>query len=62
VPWRHALALVDLLESADIELTLIKDGDHRLSETGDLQRLTRTIAALVVGTHGESTSDFSPSR
>ena len=62
VPWRHALALVDLLESADIELTLIKDGDHRLSETGDLQRLTRTIAALVVRTHGESTSDFSPSR
>ena len=26
VPWRHALALVDLLQDADVELTLIKDG------------------------------------
>jgi pimeloyl-ACP methyl ester carboxylesterase len=47
VPWRHALALVDLLTSADLELTLIKDGDHRLSAPQDLQRLTSAIAALV---------------
>jgi pimeloyl-ACP methyl ester carboxylesterase len=47
VPWRHALALVDLLSGSDVELTLIKDGDHRLSEPQDLQRLTATIAALV---------------
>ena len=47
VPWRHALALVDLLEGADVELTLIKSSDHRLSEPQDLQRLTATIAALV---------------
>lgn len=47
VPWRHALALVDLLAGADVELTLIKGGDHRLSEPQDLQRLTATIAALV---------------
>ena len=31
VPWRHSLALVDLLAGADVELTLIKNGDHRLS-------------------------------
>ncbi len=47
VPWRHALALVDLLTGADVELTLIKDGDHRLSEPHDLQRLVATVAALV---------------
>ena len=46
VPWRHSLALVDLLASADVELTLIKDGDHRLSAPRDLQRLTATIATL----------------
>jgi alpha-beta hydrolase superfamily lysophospholipase len=47
VPWRHALALVDLLDGADVELTLIKNGDHRLSAPADLQRLTATIATLV---------------
>jgi pimeloyl-ACP methyl ester carboxylesterase len=46
VPWRHALALTDLLAGADVELTLIKDGDHRLSGPADLERLTATIAAL----------------
>jgi pimeloyl-ACP methyl ester carboxylesterase len=47
VPWRHALALVDLLAGADVELTLVKEGDHRLSEPQDLQRLIATIAGLV---------------
>jgi len=46
VPWRHSLALVDLLAGADVELTLIKEGDHRLSVPHDLQRLTATIAGL----------------
>ena len=46
VPWRHSLALVDLLAGPDVELTLIKEGDHRLSAPHDLQRLTATIATL----------------
>ena len=46
VPWRHSLALVDLLAGADVELTLIKEGDHRLSAPQDLKRLTATIATL----------------
>jgi pimeloyl-ACP methyl ester carboxylesterase len=46
VPWRHALALIDLLAGEDVELTLIKSGDHRLSEPQDLLRLTAAIAAL----------------
>jgi pimeloyl-ACP methyl ester carboxylesterase len=47
VPWRHALALVDLLSGADVEFTLVKNGDHRLSEPQDLRRLSATIATLV---------------
>jgi alpha-beta hydrolase superfamily lysophospholipase len=47
VPWHHALALVDLLAGADVELTLIKGGDHRLSAPADLERLTATIGALI---------------
>ena len=47
VPWRHALALVDLLRGEDVELTLVKEGEHRLSEPHDLHRLEATIAALL---------------
>jgi hypothetical protein len=47
VPWGHALDLVDLLCCDDVELTLIKDGDHRQSRPEDLHRLESTIAALV---------------
>lgn len=47
VPWRHALALVDLLQGDDVELTLIKGAEHRLSEPQDLRRLETTVAALL---------------
>jgi pimeloyl-ACP methyl ester carboxylesterase len=47
VPWQHALALVDLLAGDDVELTLVKDGDHRLSNPEDLRRLERTVGALI---------------
>ena len=46
VPWRLSLELMDRLESGDVELTLVKGGGHRLSEPEDLERLTRTVAAL----------------
>ena len=39
VPWRHALALAEALESDDVVFTLVKDGDHRLSRPQDLERL-----------------------
>ncbi|MGI8853114.1 MAG: alpha/beta hydrolase [Methyloceanibacter sp.] len=47
VPWGHALDLVDLLHRGDVELTLIKGGDHRLSRPQDLRHLELTVAALV---------------
>ena len=46
VPWRTALALADRLAGDDVEVTLIKGGDHRLSEPGDLERLCRTVEAV----------------
>tara|TARA_B100000315_G_C14582525_1_gene591267 strand:+ start:1644 stop:2417 length:774 start_codon:yes stop_codon:yes gene_type:complete len=49
VPWQTALTIKDKLRSDDIEITLIKDGDHRLSEEDDLARLTRTVTALIDG-------------
>ena len=48
VPWGHALDLVDLLHCGDVELILIKHGDHRQSRPQDLRRLEATVAALVV--------------
>jgi pimeloyl-ACP methyl ester carboxylesterase len=47
VPWGHAFVLIELLQGHDVELTLIKDGDHRLSRPQDLRRLEAAIAALV---------------
>lgn len=43
VPYRHAQALMDLLPKDDATLTLIKDGDHRLSRPQDLDLLKRTV-------------------
>ena len=47
-PGAMQLALVDLLAGADVELTLIKDGDHRLSEPRDLAAPHRHHRALVL--------------
>jgi pimeloyl-ACP methyl ester carboxylesterase len=47
VPWRHAARLVERLASDDVVLTLVKDGDHRLSRPEDIERLNAAIGALV---------------
>jgi pimeloyl-ACP methyl ester carboxylesterase len=44
VPWRHALELVSRFARDDVVLTLIKDGDHRLSRPEDLERLIAAVA------------------
>ena len=46
VPWQTSLSLVGRLTSRDVQVTLIKDGDHRLSRNGDLERLGRTLDEL----------------
>ena len=47
VPWRQATALVSQLASDDVVLTLVKDGDHRLSRPEDLERLTGAVEGLL---------------
>ena len=44
VPWRHAVELVARLAQDDVVLTLVKDGDHRLSRPEDIERLIRIVA------------------
>jgi pimeloyl-ACP methyl ester carboxylesterase len=44
VPWRHAVELVSRLASDDVILTLVKDGDHRLSRPEDIERLIHAVA------------------
>jgi pimeloyl-ACP methyl ester carboxylesterase len=43
VPWRHAVELVSRFSRDDVVLTLIKDGDHRLSRPEDIDRLVAAV-------------------
>jgi pimeloyl-ACP methyl ester carboxylesterase len=43
VPWGHAVELVSRLAQDDVVLTLVKDGDHRLSRPEDIERLLAAI-------------------
>ena len=47
VPWEHAISFVERLPGENVQLTLIKDGDHRLSRPEDLERLTRAVEAII---------------
>lgn len=46
VPWRTALELAERLASTDVRVTLIKDGDHRLSRPADLALLREVVEGL----------------
>jgi len=46
VPWRHGVRLLEHLASPDARMTLIRDGDHRLSRPSDLDLLVETVAEL----------------
>ncbi len=43
VPWNHAVELTSRLAQDDVVLTLVKDGDHRLSRAEDLERLIKAV-------------------
>jgi pimeloyl-ACP methyl ester carboxylesterase len=49
VPWDIALRLGEALYSADVQINLIKQGDHRLSRDGDIALLLATLAGVVEG-------------
>ncbi|TIT76608.1 MAG: alpha/beta hydrolase, partial [Mesorhizobium sp.] len=47
VPSSHALKLAALLPADDVTLSLIPDGDHRLSRPQDLDMLVRVVGDVV---------------
>jgi pimeloyl-ACP methyl ester carboxylesterase len=47
VPLAIAVNLLERLRSADVQLTIIKDGGHRLSEPPEIAAILRTVAALL---------------
>jgi pimeloyl-ACP methyl ester carboxylesterase len=44
VPWQHGVDLSSRLARDDVVLTLVKDGDHRLSRPEDIERLIAAVA------------------
>jgi pimeloyl-ACP methyl ester carboxylesterase len=47
VPWETSLRLAQALTSSDVELTLVKNGGHQLSEPPDLERLFGVLEGLL---------------
>ncbi|MGA7810887.1 alpha/beta hydrolase [Bradyrhizobium sp.] len=46
VPWQHAFKLVHRLPADDVVLTMIQDGDHRLSRPQDIARIIAAVAEI----------------
>lgn len=47
VPWTTSMRIMETVTSMDVEVTLVKAGEHRLSEDTDLKRLLRTLGELM---------------
>lgn len=46
VPWQHSIDLLNLLAGQDARLTLIKDGEHRLSRPQDIALLFSLVSEM----------------
>ena len=46
VPYELSLRIAGNVESEDVQIRFVKDGDHRLSTDRDLEILSQTVAAL----------------
>lgn len=51
VPWQHAMILVEHLAGDPVVLSLVKDGDHRLSRPADLALLAQAIETITEPQH-----------
>lgn len=49
IPWQTSLRLAERLTAADVRITLIKDGDHRLSRDRDLKLIWQQVSDLAGG-------------
>ena len=47
VPWEMALRLADRIIGDDVQVTLLKDAEHRLARPEDIALLCRTVAGLL---------------
>jgi pimeloyl-ACP methyl ester carboxylesterase len=47
VPYEHALKLMEFLPADDVTLTLVRDGDHRLSRPQDIEKMKGAIMGLI---------------
>lgn len=50
VPWSRSIRLVEMLRSADVQATFIKDGDHRLSRDADIATIIRAVEDVIART------------
>ena len=48
VPWQTSMRQAERLQSDDVQVVLVKDGDHRLSRPSDLALLRRTLGELLL--------------
>ena len=55
VPWQISMRTLERLESRDATVTLVKNGDHRLSAPGDLARLRAAVGELSARFRGSAT-------
>jgi len=46
VPYSHAMKLVNFLPADNVTVTLVKDGDHRLSRDSDIELIIRSVENL----------------
>jgi len=46
VPWEHSQRIMDVITSEDVDYILVKNGDHSLSSSNDLDRLVRVVKEL----------------
>jgi pimeloyl-ACP methyl ester carboxylesterase len=49
VPWTHAMALANQLIHESVSMTLVPDGDHRLSRPQDIELILNALERLVEG-------------
>ena len=47
VPWQISMQLAEQLRSDDIQISLVKDGDHRLSRSADIALLLRQVWSIL---------------
>jgi pimeloyl-ACP methyl ester carboxylesterase len=57
VPFTHALKLMEHLPADDVTLSLVPDGDHRLSRRQDLELIVRAAAELANRVRKKTTKD-----